>query len=74
MRYPPITGCGTARLTPDLQSLRRDYRHQPDAEPEPREIVARLHAEIAAKSPEHAAMVAGWEQRNWGTPAGEPQR
>lgn len=29
----------------------------------PREIVARLHERIAAKSPEHAALVAGFEQR-----------
>jgi hypothetical protein len=28
---------------------------------EPREIVAALHAEIAAKSPEHAALVAAWD-------------
>ena len=32
----------------------------PDAE-EPREIVARLHAEIAAMSPEHAALVADFD-------------
>jgi hypothetical protein len=27
----------------------------------PREIVALLHAEIAARSPEHAALVAAWD-------------
>jgi hypothetical protein len=33
------------------------------AQPSPREIAARLHEEIAAKSPEHADLVAGFERR-----------
>ena len=31
--------------------------------PSPAEIVTRLHKLIAAKSPEHAALVARWEQK-----------
>jgi hypothetical protein len=32
-------------------------------QPSPREIVTRLHEQIAAFSPEHAALVAGFERR-----------
>lgn len=41
-------------------------------EMEPRQIVARLHAEIAAKSPEHAALVAAFEALPGLPPAWDP--
>jgi hypothetical protein len=45
-------------------------------EPTPREIVAALHAEIAARSPGHAALVAAFEQipRKPRTPIRVPRR
>lgn len=47
--------------------LRRNYEVLSDEErragPSPREIVAGLHAEIAAKSPEHAALAAAFERK-----------
>ena len=43
-------------------ALHRDYRHQAAAEEKhPRQIVAALRARIAARSPEHAALVADFE-------------
>lgn len=51
------------RVSP-LEGLRRNYtrRHVPE-ELSPREIVERLHEKIAAQSPEHAALVAEYRQR-----------
>ena len=52
-----------------FNTIRRDYVLIGDGEREravqksPREIVADLHAVIAAKSPEHAALVAKFERR-----------
>jgi hypothetical protein len=46
-----------------LDGLRRNYARRAPEEPSPREIVARLHAQIAAKSPEHATLVAEFQAR-----------
>jgi SLT domain-containing protein len=52
-----------------FNAIRRDYvligegERERAAQPTPREIVARLHELIAAKSPEHAALVAKFERR-----------
>jgi len=52
-----------------FNAIRSDYRLIPDAEREralqssPREIVADLHAEIAAQGPKQAALVAEFERR-----------
>jgi len=47
-----------------LDGLSGGYTHRPDPEElSPREIVERLHAEIAAKSPEHAALVAKFREK-----------
>ena len=57
------TRLGDGTLSP-LEGHRRNYRWTSQAEgPTPREIVAQLHAEIAAKSPEHARLVAEFERR-----------
>jgi hypothetical protein len=61
------TRLGEATLSP-MESLRLNYRIRPDGEREgaeltPRQIVTALHAEIAAKSPEHARLVAEFERR-----------
>ena len=48
---------------PEL-SASRNYRHSgTPEEPTPAEIVAGLHAEIAAKSPEHARLVVAFERK-----------
>lgn len=50
-------------------AIRRDYviigdgERERAAQPTPREIVARLHEQIAALSSEHAALVAEFERR-----------
>ena len=50
--------------TSPLDAYRLNYRWTSQAEGlTPREIVAGLHAEIAAKSPEHARLVAEFERR-----------
>jgi hypothetical protein len=60
------SGLGDGR---SYDAIRRDYvvigdgERERAAQPSPREIAARLHAEIAAKSPEHAALVAAFERR-----------
>ena len=52
-----------------FNAIRRDYEVIPDglreraAQPSPREIVARLHEQIAAQGPEQAALVAAFERR-----------
>jgi len=46
-----------------LEALSRPYVRDEDDVESPAEIVARLHAEIAAKSPEHAAIVARFERQ-----------
>jgi hypothetical protein len=43
--------------------IRRNYVVRADEVLSPREIVARLHEEIAAKSPEHARLVAAFRRR-----------
>ena len=57
------TRLGEGAISP-LDAYRINYTHQ-DAPREltPREIVTALHAEIAAKSPEHRALVAEFERR-----------
>ena len=55
------TRLGDGTLSP-LESLRLNYRRQDHpGELTPAEIVAQLRAEIAAKSPEHARLVARYE-------------
>ena len=45
----------------------RQQRERDDAaQPEPRQIVERLHEEIAAFSPDHAALVAEFRQKRNG--------
>jgi hypothetical protein len=52
-----------------FNAIRSDYvvigdgEREAAAQPSPREIVTRLHEIIAAKSPEHAALVAAFERR-----------
>ena len=60
------TGLAYGSTSP-LDELRRNYSWRETGtpepeEPSPQEIVARLHGVIAAKSPEHAAMVAEFER------------
>lgn len=71
---PDVSARTAARPALDGEStgfnaIRRDYEITPDGEreralqPEPREIVARLHEQIAAQGPERAALVAEFERR-----------
>ena len=47
-----------------LDGLSGGYTHRPDPEElSPQEIVERLHEEIAAQSPEHAALVAKFREK-----------
>jgi hypothetical protein len=58
------TPVGMGSIAPDRRALTGGYRYQGDDDGgAPREIVARLHKVIAAKSPAHAALVARWEQK-----------
>lgn len=58
------TGLAYGATSP-LDGLRRNYvRHALPEEASPQQIVARLHAEIAAKSPEHAFLVAEFERKH----------
>jgi hypothetical protein len=58
------TGLAYGTTSP-LDALRRNYKRHPLPEQAtPKEIVARLHAEIAAKSPEHASLVAAFELKH----------
>lgn len=68
------TGLGGAGIRYD--AIRRNCRHgETCGELSPREIVAGLHAEIAGKSPEHAALVAAYQDTRAARkiPAGQPQ-
>ena len=71
---PDVSARTAARPALDGEStgfnaIRRDYEITPDgereraAQPSPREIVARLHEQIASFSPEHARLVAEFERR-----------
>ena len=64
-RHPAIrVAYTTSSPASSLAALSGDYERQGAAgEPEPQEIVAALHRQIAAKSPEHAALVAAYEAR-----------
>src|SRR5580704_11435832 len=54
---------GLGGIVSPLESLRINYtRHDEPEEPSPSEIVAGLHAEIAALSPEHARLVANFKR------------
>ncbi len=55
---PAITRAGLSR---GYQVISDETRNA--GNPSPAEIVARLHEQIAAKSPEHAALVARWEKK-----------
>lgn len=65
-----VTACIPGTPGPTWLSVRQDYDYwyrgaDPEpfpGEPSPREIVARLHAEIAAKSPGRARLVAEFER------------
>lgn len=64
-----VTACAPASPGPSRLTVRRQYDYwyrgaetEPfHGEPTPRQIVARLHRQIAAKSPEHARLVAEFE-------------
>ena len=57
-------GAGLSGQVPAPVAQRRDYEYRPEPDqPSPREIVAGLHAQIAAFSPEHASLVAEFERR-----------
>ena len=61
-----VSGSGISRIAPAPADTFRPYRWSGAAEqdgPSPQEIIADLHAVIAAKSPEHAALVAEFERR-----------